>query len=98
MLGNKAADQSPTEVLDPSRLYGAGGLQSPAVRGQGWQALPQDPETDLRRATNVTNIPPVMIARQAAPLNPQTGLGSKMRSRYTFLPVGGAARAPQSSA
>ena len=99
MLGDFTADTTGKRVvMDPPGLYGAAALQTHAVRGQGWQLLPQDPESELRPAQNTDNIPPMMLRFQAAPLNPQRGLIGRITSRYTFLPVGKANQAPQSSA
>ena len=99
MLGRFGADTlAKREALDPQARYGADNLQTQAVRGQGWTALPQDPEPQLRAAQNTDNMPPYQLVSQAAPQNPQRSLLGRLRSRYTFLPVGGAFQAPQSSA
>lgn len=99
MLGRFGPDTAgKRQALDSQTLYGAARLQDRAVRGQAWTALPQDPEPQLRAAQNTDNMAPFHVVSQAAPLNAQRGLLGRLRSGYTFLPVGAAYRAPQSSA
>ena len=99
MLGHWAADTAAKrQVLDPQTLYGAFHLQSHGVRGQAWQQLPQDPERGLIPEQNTANMRPYRQVQQAAPQTSQRSLLGRIRSRYTFLPVGRANQAPQSSA